>query len=195
MSKQKKVSVERIQLDSKLMMKVLINEKNFKTIPVCEQDIPDHPGLYCIRLKNPGALDTVFSNVLADRNHNIIYIGIASKSLQKRLLVQELRGKGYGTFFRSLGAVLGYCPEAGSLIGKTNQNNYKFSTDDEQMIIKWIDEHLIINWVAANENLNTIEDQLIKKHLPLLNITGNPGAFNNVRVLRDKCKAIARGTF
>ena len=192
--KQKQISVDSIKSNSKLLMKVLINEKNFKALPQCEQDIPDVPGLYCIRIKQPKTLDTVFSNVLTERNHTIIYIGMASKSLKKQFLGQELRAKGHGSFFRNLGAVLGYCPEAGSLIGKRNQNNYKFSSEDEQDLIKWIDENLIINWVAASDNLDAIEDKLIQKHLPLMNISGNPGAFNNVRVLRDKCKAMARGT-
>jgi hypothetical protein len=194
MSKQKQFSVESIKSDTKLLMKVLINEKNFKAINQCEGGIPDVPGLYCLRIKDPKALDTVFSNVLAERNHTIIYIGVASKSLQNQFLGQELRAKGHGTFFRSLGAVLGYCPEAGSLLGKSNQNKYKFSSENEQEIIKWIDENLIINWVSANDDLDDIEDKLIKKHLPLLNISGNPGALNNIRVLKDRCKTIARGT-
>lgn len=43
------------------------------------------------------------------------------------------------------------------------------------------------------DNLDALENELIKKHLPLLNITGNPASLNNVRVLRNKCKEIARG--
>ena len=191
--KQKQIFVNEIASDPSLLMKVLLNEKNFKAINDCESDIPDVPGLYCVRIKDPIALDTVFANVLAERNHTIIYIGIASKSLKKRFLNQELRAKGHGTFFRSLGAVLGYVPESGSLIGKSNQNNYKFSSKSEQDIIKWIDENLLINWGIVSEDLNVIEDKLIKKHLPLLNIAGNPGALNKVRVLRNKCKEIARG--
>lgn len=191
--KQNKVSVTSIAEDSNLLMKVLINEKNFKAIADAELNIPDVPGIYCIRIKNPKVLDTVFSNVLNQRNHNIIYLGIASISLRKRLLGQELRAKGHGTFFRSLGAVLGYVPEQGSLIGKLNQNNYKFSSKNEQKIIEWIDENLIINWVSVSDNLNSIEKELINEHMPLLNIAGNPGVLNNVRLLRDRCKQIARG--
>jgi hypothetical protein len=191
--KQKQISVENIAKDAKLVMKVLINEKNFKSVGECEKDIPNVPGLYCIRIKDPKALGNVFSNVLTERNHTIIYIGVASKSLQKRFLNQELRAKGHGTFFRSLGAVLGYVPEEGSLLGRSNQNNYKFSFENENKIIKWINENLIINWVPVVENLNDIENELIKRHLPLLNIAGNPGALNNVRILRDKCKIVARG--
>ncbi|MBO0592921.1 hypothetical protein I2486_16070 [Cellulophaga sp. E16_2] len=191
--KQKQVSVTSIGKDLTLMMKVLMNEKNFKAIKSSESNIPDVPGMYCIRIKDPKKLDTVFLNVLAERKHTIIYIGIASKSLQERFLKQELRAKGHGTFFRSLGAVLGYVPEEGSLIGKSNQENYKFSSKNEQEIIDWIDENLIINWVSFSENLNAIESDLIKQYLPLLNIAGNPGVLNNVRVLRNKCKEIARG--
>lgn len=194
MSKKKHISVDSIKKDPKLLMKVLTNVKNFKAINISEKQIPDVPGLYCIRIKDPKALDNVFSNVLAGRDHTIIYIGMASKSLEKEFLGQELRAKDDGAFFRNLGAVLGYFPEHGSLIGKPDQNNYKFSSEDEENIITWIDENLIINWVSTNDDLNDIEEQLIKEHLPLLNITGNPGAFNNVRVLRDKCLAIARGT-
>jgi hypothetical protein len=192
-SKGLKKSLKHIAKDTALIMKVLMNEKNFKSVYDSEQSIPDLPGLYCIRVKDPKALGTVFSNVLEARNHTIVYIGIASKSLQRRFLHQELRAKGHGTFFRSLGAVLGYVPEEGSLAGKSNQNNYKFSSKNEQEIIKWIDENLVINWVSASDNLIAIEDKLIKQHLPLLNIAGNPGALNNVRVLRNKCKEMARG--
>ncbi len=42
------------------------------------------------------------------------------------MLGNELRARGHGTFFRSLGAVLGYLPPKGSLKGKSNQNNYTF---------------------------------------------------------------------
>ncbi len=194
MSKRNKISVDSIKSNSNLLMKVLINEKNFKAITGSEQDIPDEPGIYCIRIKNPKALDNVFSNVLAERNHTIMYIGTASKSLQQQFLSEELRAQDHGTFFRSLGAVLGYVPEQGSLVGKENQKNYKFSSENEENIVEWIDENLIINWVSVNVDLSIMEEQLINTQLPLLNITGNPGAFNNVRVLRDKCRVIARGT-
>ncbi|WP_339873483.1 GIY-YIG nuclease family protein [Olleya marilimosa] len=192
--KQKRVTVDSLKSDSNLLMKVLMNEKNFKSVSNSEHLIPDQPGLYSIRIKNKMILDNVFSNVLTERNHNIMYIGLASKSLQKRFLNQELRAKGHGTFFRSLGAVLGYIPEKGSLIGKSNQNNYKFSKKDEIKIIDWINENLLINWVTLSENLSEIENKLLKEYFPLLNIAGNPEALKEVRDLRNKCKEIAIGT-
>ncbi|MDT0552115.1 GIY-YIG nuclease family protein [Urechidicola vernalis] len=190
---QKKTSIDSIDQNTNLLVKVLMNEKNFKQASIIENSVPDSPGLYCIRISNPGTLVDSFSKVLKERDHNIVYIGIASKSLKKRFLGQELRAKGHGTFFRSLGAVLGYTPEKGSLIGKRNQNNYTFSQKNEAKIIHWINDNLIVNWVATDNEINSIESGLIREYLPLLNIAGNPGALLELSKLRNNCKTIARG--
>lgn len=190
----KQQQFSQIAINSDLFVKVLMNAKNCKTITSCEQNIPNKPGLYCVRVVRPEVLAKPFADVLQNRKHNIIYIGLASQSLKERFLGQELRAKGHGTFFRSLGAVLGYKPVPGSLIGKINQNNYRFSTSDEKKIVKWIEDNLIINWIELTDNLDRIEDELIKANLPLLNIAGNPGALDLVKQLREECKRIARGS-
>ena len=105
-----------------------MNEKNFKLASEIDSQVPHNSGLYCIRIKNANALPAPFGRILKERNINIIYIGIASKSLNRRMLNQELRAIGHGTFFRSLGAMLGYRPPKGSLNDKANKRNYKFST-------------------------------------------------------------------
>jgi hypothetical protein len=143
--------------------------------------------LYCLRIKEKAGLSQPFSTVLEDRKHSIIYIGIASQSLRKRLN-QEIRAKGHCTFFRSIGAVLGFTPLQGSLVGKLNQNNYKFSKIDEKKIITWINEILMVNWVSFEENLAGIEILLLQMHSTLLNIAGNPGALEEIRQLRETCK-------
>jgi len=187
-----KPTVSEALRDFKLMTKVLMNEKNFKSAAVIDNSVPDLPGFYCIRISDPKQLKSTFANVLIERNHNIIYIGIASQSLKKRFLGQELRARGHGTFFRSLGAVLGYRPEQGSLLDKMNQNNYTFSPSDEKKIINWINQNLLVNWIPYAGNLNGIENDLIKEHLPLLNISGNPGSLPQVQALREECKRIGR---
>lgn len=179
--------------NTSVLTETLMNPKNFKAIQKVENKVPDRPGLYCMRIVNPKSLKPLFSEVLQQRNHNIVYIGMASKSLKTRFLGQELRAKGHGTFFRSLGAVLGYRPETGSLVGMRNQNNYKFSKANEQKIISWINTNLIINWVAVETHLNEIESKLFNEYSPLLNIAGNPGKLNEVIELRNECKRIARG--
>ncbi|SFS79273.1 GIY-YIG nuclease family protein [Lutibacter maritimus] len=188
-----KTSISAISSNSNLALKVLMNEKNFKPASTIDTLVSDEPGLYCIRIANINAFNTPFNKVLTERNHNIVYIGIASQSLKKRFLGQELRAKGHGTFFRSIGAVLGYTPPKGSLADKKNQNNYKFSAKDEHHIISWINNNLIVNWVPLNGDLNSIENELIKQHLPLLNIAGNPLALSELSELRNYCKRIARG--
>ncbi|WP_149304907.1 GIY-YIG nuclease family protein [Pareuzebyella sediminis] len=171
----------------------LMDPKNFEAVPKVENKIPNTPGLYCIRIINPEKLQPNFVKVLQQRSHNIIYIGLASQSLKKRLLGQELRAKGHGTFFRSLGAILGYAPEKGSLVGMKNQNNYKFSSKHQKAIVEWINKHLRVNWIEADGNLNDIENELLRTYWPLLNLAGNPGRLKEVTELRDNCKWIARG--
>ena len=80
--------------------KRLMNEKHFQSVGVIDNSVPDKPGLYSLRIKNIENLPAPFDDHLASRGHNIIYIGIASKSLNRMMLNQELRAKGHGTFFR-----------------------------------------------------------------------------------------------
>lgn len=188
-----KTSIAALGVNPSLAVKMLMNEKNFKPASSIDAIVPDVPGLYCIRVLDKKKLNGPFSKVLEERKHNIIYIGIASQSLKKRFLGQELRAKGHGTFFRSIGAVLGFVPPKGSLKDKKNQNNYKFSLKDEISIISWINANLTVNWVALEHDLNTIENNLISEHIPLLNIAGNPGALQELTDLRNNCKLMARG--
>jgi hypothetical protein len=105
----------------------LMDESHFKKMGLLSsEDVPYAPGLYCIRLKKGAKLPEPFGSTLAKRGHNILYIGIATASLNHRFWGQELHAKGHGTFFRSMGAVLGYRPEKGLLIEKKNQRNYTF---------------------------------------------------------------------
>lgn len=188
-----KASLESINSKPDLASKVLMNEKNFKSASIIDSLVPDQPGLYCIRIQNVEQLSSIFAKELKIRGHNIIYIGIASQSLKRRMLGQELRARGHGTFFRSLGAVLGYRPESGSLADKANKDNYTFSSRDEVKIIQWINQNLLVNWVTLNRDINSIENQLITNHLPLLNLAGNPSALPELKALRDECKRVARG--
>lgn len=176
------------------MKKKLINNNNFKPIDEIESLISDGPGIYCIRIVNESLLPTPFKQHLIQRNHNILYIGTASQSLKKRFLNQELRAKGHGTFFRSIGALLGYRPQVGSLIDKANKRNFKFSKTDEQEIINWINSNLIFNYIEINTDYESVESQLIKVHKPLINIAKNPFAIKELSTLRNECVIIANST-
>ena len=171
----------------------LLDSANFKDADAIDRLVPFTPGLYCIRIKEPDALPVFFSNQLRERKHNILYIGIATRSLNRRMLNQELRANGNGTFFRSTGAVLGFCPPLNSLAGKKNKRNYKFSEPDEQEIISWINDNLQVSWVETN-NPKAYEKQLIVKYLPLLNLDHNPVALPELSALRKKCVEVANGS-
>ncbi len=179
------------QLTDELAVKVLMNEKNFKSAGVIDKLVLNRSGLYCIRIDNPESLPEPFATYLKDRNHNIIYIGIATQSLYTRFLNQELRANGHGTFFRGIGAVLGYRPPKGSLLHKKNKNNYKFSKADNKMIIEWINAHLLVNWVEFSGDFEAIETLLVEKHLPMLNTSKNPEKLAELAALRKKCREIA----
>lgn len=170
----------------------LMDSSRFRSVKQLNAlDIPDVPGVYVIRIRDIKKLPHVFSKVLNERKHNILYIGISKDSLKKRLWRNELHVKGHGTFFRSLGAVLGYLPEAGSLKGRPNRYNYKFSEHDSVEIIGWIEDNLEVNCVAHSDNLEEIERSLIAKYLPLLNIKKNPAKFDELDRLRRECVAVA----
>jgi hypothetical protein len=174
-----------------LLEKILMNEKNFRNAKEIDGKVSNNPGLYCIRIAKTENLPNPFNRIINERNHNIVYIGIASESLSKRILNQELRAKGHGTFFRSIGAILGFRPPKGSLVDRKNKRNYTFSHSDESKIIGWINNNLIVNWVEYSEELDNLETKLIVKYLPLLNIAKNPMALKEVSDLRAECVKIA----
>jgi len=166
------------------IQKALTDEKRFGKAGAIDDKSPDNPGIYCVRIINSKTLPNPFHN----RKH--IYIGIASKSLKKRLN-QELRGKGHGTFFRSIGAVLGFRPERGSLREKKNKSNYKFNREDQEKIIEWINDNLELSWVPVRGELKDIEKQAIQQIGPLFNLQHNPQALEELKKLRAECRRIA----
>ena len=170
----------------------LMLEQNFRQIStLTENDIPQAPGLYVIRIKDTSEFPLDFTKILQNRKHNILYIGIASTSLRQRFWNQELHAKGHGTFFRSLGAMLGYLPEKGSLNNYKNKSNYTFSESDKNKIIQWVERNLFINFTVHTDSLNKIETDLIEKYLPLINIEKNPQKCQLLIQLRDRCKTFA----
>lgn len=179
-------------LASSIELHNLLSSAEFRPAGGIDPEVPDLPGLYVIRVDDRASLPVTFSELSTQSGHQLLYIGIASQSLRKRLLGQELRARGHGTFFRSIGAVLGYRPQVGSLVGKGNTRNYKFSSADEQAIIAWINRNLSVNWIEfPTDALSNAETALISEHRPLLNLAGNPAALKELSALRAECVRIA----
>lgn len=155
---------------------------------------PDVPGLYAIFVDSASSLPAPFGAIILGRGTTLIYVGKAGDSLQQRLCEEELRHKRKATFFRSLGAVLGYRPPAGSLKGQKNQRNYSFSPADTAAIIAWIDAHLAVRWVALPKiETEAYEQRLIPQLRPLLNLKDNPARLAELQALREECRRVASG--
>lgn len=148
-------------------------------------------GFYSIQLMEGKSLPREYQSFLLTRAHKIIYIGKAEDQYLYNRICQEIRGVGHGTFFRSIGAVLGFLPPQESLIGKINQNNYKFSKEDKKEIIAWINSNLEISWISYDGDF-TIEKELINKYCPLLNDRHNPQSLKELKQDKNKCRLIAR---
>ncbi len=158
-----------------------------------EGSLPDEPGIYALFVDEPASLPEPYAGVLRQRIGNLLYIGKARDSLRRRAYEEEMRHKRAATFFRSLGAVLGYLPEPGSLVGKANQMNYRFSSADTERIFVWIDRHLSATAVTMDAHLlDESEKTIIGATQPLLNLQNNPLKLAELELARSRCIAVAR---
>jgi hypothetical protein len=78
---------------------ILLDKNRFVSPSIIDKLVPETPGFYCIRLIDGEKLPAPFNILLAERGHNIVYIGIAKISLKTRFLNQEFRAIGHGTSF------------------------------------------------------------------------------------------------
>jgi hypothetical protein len=154
--------------------------------------VPARPGYYAILIDSPNQLQSPFSNLLLERRDSLIYIGIATRSLRQRLVEEDLLHRRASTFFRGIGAILGFRPAVGSLLGKSNQQNYKFSPEDTKQIIAWIHEHLWVSWIEADPAIKEVEEGLIRKYFPITNTEHNPKPAVELVAVRRECRIIAR---
>lgn len=175
--------------ESSELDEALLEPTAFRPAGTVDLEVPNRPGLHAIRVRDRSALPEPFKSRSEERGHDLIYVGIATQSLSRRFLGQELRARGHGTFFRSIGALLGYRPLAGSLIGKNNTRNYKFAPADNRAIIDWIDANLLVNWVKFSGAHALEESALIRKHLPLLNLQA--ATLPELAAVRAECVRIA----
>ena len=147
-------------------------------------ELPETPSIYLICVDFPATLPEPFRSILAKRTHQtLIYIGQASKSLYKRVWEEECLHKSPGTFFRSVGVMLGYVSPSG---GK----NFEFQKADKEAITKWILRHLSVAWNTTIDGaaIGSAEKALIGRMCPLLNITHNPQRLPLLLELRARSK-------
>lgn len=160
--------------------------KNMISAVDAEKFVPAQPGVYCIAIANRKALPEPIYTELVKRDHDILYVGLASKNLQKRLVHQDLRHKSPASFFRSIGAILGYRP-----IKSNKPTNYQFSKEDTTAIVYWINENLKISWQLVDMELAQAEKDLILEMKPIINIECNPYKIKELQEIRKLCRELA----
>lgn len=160
---------------------------------IAEANVPEAPGYYSLFVDTARSLPAPFGELLGARGTNLIYAGIATRSLRIRLVDQDLRHRRASTFFRGIGAVLGYRPLRGSLLGMKNLKNYRFTSSDTLEIIEWINAHLAVGWVAGDAQ-EKVEAAVITHLRPLMNSKHNPDRLKELSALRALCRHIALTT-
>lgn len=173
------------------ILEQLLSEENFQNYDNLDPNKLSQTGFYCVKLKEKSSLPEKYDRILAKRAHRYIYIGKAEKQSLAGRLGQEIKHVSPGTFFRSIGAVLGYLPIQGHLVDKANQNNYKFSREDTSSIVEWLITNVEISIVNHSGDFE-VEKYLIRDVKPLLNDAHNPLSLDELRIDKALCRAIAR---
>jgi hypothetical protein len=155
-------------------------------------------GIYHIFIRDMSEFESTDScpqlhNEARSRNINgLIYIGKASgEGGMLARLRQELLGVGRGTFFRSIGAVLGESPRLAR--NQREIPNYVFDGAAKERIKTFIRDHLVVELECLNENIEQEETRRIEKYKPPLNIDGNTNRWQYLIEQRERCRNIARG--
>jgi len=137
-------------------------------------DIPDNPGNYIVCLKKGSKLPDigVACEMKIYQNLNVIYTGIAGKSLRKRDYRQHFTGNNAGssTLRKSLGSLFGYSKIARDK--DPSNGKTKFKENDEIKLSEWMKSNLVL-YFKSNLNPNLLEDELIKELNPPLNLSKN----------------------
>ncbi len=142
--------------------------------------IPDNPGNYIVCLKKGSVLPDVgiSCEMKTYQELNVVYTGIAGKSLRKRDYRQHFTGNNAGrsTLRKSLGSMFGYAKIArdrGSSTGKT-----KFNESDEKKLSEWMQSNLVL-YFKSNLNPHVLEEELINELNPPLNLDKNKHIINH----------------
>lgn len=155
------------------------NMNKFNPETHTEKEIEDCPGNYILCLKENAKLPVRDHMIVFEKfdGLEVLYTGIAGKSLRKRDYKQHFIGNNAGrsTLRKSLGVLFGYklIPrDKNPLTGKT-----KFNEEDEKLLSKWMKKNLIMFYYPTG-NYDTLESKLIKHFNPPLNLSLNKSNTN-----------------
>ena len=158
---------------------------NFKLLDPMTMDsntLPNVAGNYVFLLRKGSQLPQVdikpiISEMDIDGNtYQIIYTGIASKNLRQRDYRTHFVGNdaSRSTLRKSIGSLFGYdfIPR-----NEGDSEHKKFKPADEEKLTEWMISNLLLDFVE-NDNPKPLEDELIRKLNPPLNLNKNPNKGN-----------------
>tara|TARA_R100000306_G_scaffold62292_1_gene68249 strand:+ start:7567 stop:8430 length:864 start_codon:yes stop_codon:yes gene_type:complete len=162
------------------LTKVLVNfaKNRFEPNKDLENVIPDTCGNYIICLKKQSKLPKSEYKVELQSfdGLNVIYTGIAGKSLKKRDYRQHFKGNaGSSTLRKSLGVLFGY-----KLIPRDKNpesRKTKFDLKDESKLSDWMNLNLVM-YFLPNSDFDDLENKLIDRLNPPLNLSKNKNLIN-----------------
>lgn len=145
-----------------------------------ETKIPDSPGNYILCLRKHSKLPTPTTTTITLTKFeglDVIYTGIAGKSLRNRDYKQHFIGNNAGssTLRKSLGVLFGY-----KLIPRDkdpNTGKTKYRLEDEIELSKWMKSNLIMYFLPTTD-YKKIEIKLITHFNPPLNLKDNKNHVN-----------------
>ncbi|HXD92822.1 MAG TPA: hypothetical protein VNX01_06380 [Bacteroidia bacterium] len=163
------------------------------------KNYPDKPGIYAFFLSDKTTLGQF------GIGQQVIYIGIAKKSLIDRDINQHFKpdASGSSSLRRSMGAILKNkftlkaIPRSNNSNDKKRFCNYKFSTDNEDILSKWMDSNLTIGYWVDSRNidyskLRELEKEITKKLLPTLDLDPRTRKINTCAIALSSLRKICR---
>jgi predicted house-cleaning noncanonical NTP pyrophosphatase (MazG superfamily) len=153
-------------------------------------------GIYQILIKDmnkcAGICPRLYDEIIFRETSRLIYIGQANgNGLLLNRLRQELLGVGRGTFFRSIGAILGESPRLAR--NQTEIKNFVFEGAAYESIKAFILDNCVVKFQFVENDIDDVEKRLIIQHKPPLNIAFNPDPWEYLITQRERCRRIAAG--
>lgn len=143
------------------------------------EHIPDNPGNYIVCLKKGSKLPDIGESctMITYQELNVIYTGIAGKSLRKRDYKQHFTGNNAGssTLRKSLGSMFGYAKIARDK--DPSKGKTKFKETDETKLSEWMQSNLVL-YFKSNLHPYDSENELIHELNPPLNLSKNSNIIN-----------------
>jgi predicted GIY-YIG superfamily endonuclease len=175
----------------------------FKAVDFDRLNAPESPGNYIWLLKDgcnlpqPKSMpNPVFNRVkVGNKELRVFYTGIGEKNLRKRIS-EHLKGKiATSTLRKSIAALMGFPFEQ---FTSGQKKKCRMSKGDEEMVSNWLRKNCVLIY-KENTNYRSMEEELIKKLDPPLNIEHNPQCNNGIYVsqlsqLRKNPGSAGKGT-